>query len=312
MLEDCGLGKTLQYLTYAENVVRHTNKRVLILTPLAVAFQTVLEGEKFGIEVKHRRTGIESSDKIVVTNYERLHYFNSNDFVGVVCDESSILKNPEGFTKGAIIDFMRNIPYRLLATATAAPNDFIELGTSSEALGHLGYRDMISRFFKKADKTYSRHNENMSGLYRFRGHSEEKFWRWVVSWARALRKPSDIGFDDGDFVLPGLTLNQYIVETKTLPDGYLFAVPAVGRKEENNELKRTVQERCEKAAELINAHDKPAVAWCYRNHEGELLEKLIPGSKNVYGSMEEEEKEEAFKAFSRGDIRVMISKPTIA
>jgi len=304
---------TFQYLTIAENVVRKTNKRILILTPLAVCFQTVLEGEKLGIEVTHRRNGIQSTDKIVVTNYERLHYFNPSDFVMLVCDESSILKNPDGFTKDAIIDFARKLPYRLLCTATASPNDFIELGTSSEALGYMGFSDMLITYFKKAEKTYSRRKEHMSGVYRFRGHAEQKFWRWVCSWARAIRTPSDMGCDDNDFILPQLIIRDHVVKARTLPEGFLFEVPAVGQKEQNNELKRTVQERCEKAAEVHASYNgSSSVAWCYRNKEGELLEKLIPHSKNIYGSMHDEEKEDAFKAFASGEIKTIVSKPTIA
>ena len=149
VFSDCGTGKTFVQLAWAENVARKTNGRVLILTPLAVAFQTVKEGEKIGVEVTHRRDGLHSGDRIVVTNYERLHHFNAHDFDAVVCDESSILKNFDGETRKAVTDFMRKTPYRLLCTATAAPNDYVELGASSEALGDLGMRDMLSRFFKQ-------------------------------------------------------------------------------------------------------------------------------------------------------------------
>ena len=146
---DTGLGKTLMQLTWADNVVRKTNRPVLLLTPLAVAGQTASEAAKFGIEAVRSTAGeLPKSKAIVVTNYERLHYFNPDDFAAVVCDESSILKNFDGATKGEITAFMRTVPYRLLCTATAAPNDYIELGTSSEALGYLGYTDMLTRFFK--------------------------------------------------------------------------------------------------------------------------------------------------------------------
>jgi len=312
LFEDCGMGKTFQYLTIAENIVRRTNKRVLILTPLAVSFQTVLEGEKLGVEVTRRRTGINSSDKIVVTNYERLHYFNSQDFICTICDESSILKNYDGEYRKVITDFMKKHPYRFLCTATAAPNDWPEIGTSSEALGYLGFTDMLAKFFKKTKKGRSRRDELKAGMYRFRGHAEENFWRWVCSWARAIRKPSDMGFDDDGFVLPELIRQQHIVKASALPDGFLFEVPAVGQQEQRNELKRTIVQRCEKAAELINAHDRHAVAWCYLIEEGHRLEKLIQGSINVEGADPEEKKEEAFKAFIKGELRVMISKPTIA
>mgnify|MGYP001071305706 FL=1 len=320
---DCGLGKTLMQLTWAENVARKTGGRVLILTPLAVSFQTVREGEKIGVEVAHRREGIKPGDRIVVTNYERLHYFNEDDFQGVVCDESSILKNFDGKTKDAVTDFMRKRPYRLLCTATAAPNDYIELGTSSEALGVMGYIDMLKSFFKSADNTYAhggsggagarRFNKNpFGGKFRFRGHAERDFWRWVCSWARAMRKPSDLGFDDGEFRLTDLNVNEHFVESRIKPEGYLFDIPAFGLKEERDELKRTVPERCEMAAALINAHKRPAIAWCHLNNEGHLLEKLIPDAVEIEGSDTEEKKEETFNALASGQIRVLVTKPKIA
>ena len=309
---DCGLGKTFIQLVWAENVARKTSGRVLILTPLAVAFQTVMEGQKIGVEVIHRKEGIQQGDRIVVTNYERLHYFNSEDFEGVVCDESSILKNFDGATRQAITDFMRKRPYRLLCTATAAPNDYIELGTSSEALGDLGFTDMISIFFKKADATFTRRQEHMAGVYRFRGHAEKSFWQWVCSWSRAMRSPSDMGFEDGGFKLPMLQVSQHNVESKTLPEGFLFEMPAVGLKEQRHDLSRTLNERCEMAATLINAHNNPAIAWCHLNGEGNLLEKLIPGAVEVTGSDTDEFKEKAFADFIKGDIRVLVTKPSIA
>jgi len=308
---DCGLGKTFIQLTWAENIARKTNGRVLILTPLAVSFQTVNEGKKIGVEVTHRKEGISVNDRIVVTNYERLHYFNTNDFDGVVCDESSILKNFDGQTKAAVTDFMRKRPYRLLCTATAAPNDYIELGTSSEAIGELGYMDMLNRFFKR-DQDFSRIN-NMGGQgWRFRGHSQRDFWRWVCSWARALRNPSDLGFDNAGFSLPELTTREHTVKARTIADGLLFDVPAVGLAEQRKELRRTISERCEMAAELINAHDRPAVAWCHMNDEGHMMEKLIPGAVEIEGNDSDEKKEEIFTDFANGNIRVIVTKPTIA
>jgi len=309
---DCGLGKTFMQLVWAENVARKTNGRCLILTPLAVAFQTVIEGQKIGIEVSHRREGIHPADRIVVTNYKRLHYFNPEDFQGVVCDESSILKNFDGATRKAITEFMRTRPYRLLCTATAAPNDYIELGTSSEALGYLGYSDMVSVFFKRTGKTLSRKDERRSGVFQLRGHAERDFWRWVCSWARAMRKPSDLGYGDGTFVLPDLTYRDHVVESRTLRDGYLFDIPAIGLSEQRADLSRTVEERCEMAAELINSHNNPAVAWCNLNSEGKSLARMIPDGIEICGNDSDEKKEEVFIAFARGNVRVIITKPTIA
>jgi len=308
---DCGLGKTFMQLTWAENVARHTNGRVLILTPLAVAFQTVEEGEKIGVEITHRRTGLESGDRIVVTNYERLKYFSPEDFQGVVCDESSILKGFDGETRKAVTDFMRRRPYRLLCTATAAPNDYIELGTSAEALGYMGAQDMLNKFFKKAEQTTSAHQEHMAGVFRLRPHAERDFWRWVCSWARAIRKPSDLGFSDGNFHLPPLVINSHEVKAAKLREGLLFDMPAVGLAEQRSDLRNSIEERCSMAADLVNAHSKPALVWCNLNEEGARLTKLIKGAVEVAGKDSEEHKEAAFSGFANGTIRVLVTKPTI-
>lgn len=308
---DCGLGKTFMQLAWAENVAWHTRGRVLILTPLAVAFQTVREGEKLGVEVTHRRDGMHAGDRIVVTNYERLHHFDANDFAGVVCDESSILKNFDGAIRQAITDFMRKRPYRLLCTATASPNDYTELGTSSEALGYLGNMDMLNRFFKR-EKEFQRRFAGMQGQgWEMRPHAVKHFWRWVVSWARAFRKPSDLGHDDNGFILPSLNVTSHVVHTSTPRPGFLFDMPAVGLDEQRKDLRHTLVERCEKAAELINAHDKPAIAWCNLNDEGHHLTKLIRGAVEVSGNDSEERKEEVFTGFINGDVRVLVTKPSI-
>jgi len=302
---DCGLGKTPMQLTWAENVVRKTNGRVLILTPLAVAFQTVREGEKFGVDAVHRRDGLHAGDRIVVTNYERLNKFSPGDFAGVVCDESSILKNFSGATRQAITDFMRKRPYRLLCTATAAPNDYIELGTSSEALGNLERKHMLAQFFT--------HDGGDTSKWRIKGHAREHlFWRWVCSWARAIRKPSDLGFDDGDFALPPLSVLDHVVSAAKPLDGFLFDLPTVGLDEQRADLRRTIDERCGMASELCNAHNKPAVCWTNLNAEADAVAEMTRGAVNVQGSDSDEAKEEAFRGFANGDIRVIVSKPSIA
>ena len=308
---DCGLGKTPMQLVWAQNVVEKTCKPVLVLTPLSVGAQTVREAEKFGIEAKQSRDG-QVAAPITITNYQQLHKFDWKQFGGVVCDESSILKSVDGAIKGQVTDFMRKLPYRLLCTATAAPNDYIELGTSSEALGDLGFMDMLNRFFKKSEQTMSRREEFRSGLYRFRGHSEKDFWRWICSWARAVRKPSDIGFPDDAYRLPELQAVEHIITARTSNPDFLFDMPAVGLAEQRSERRRTINERCELAASLINATNKPAVAWCHLNEEGHMLEKMIPGAVEVEGNDSDEFKEETFDAFASGQIRVMVSKPIIA
>ena len=315
---DCGLGKTLMEFVWAENVRRKTNKPVLILTCLAVAAQMVDEAERFGIEVERSSDGAHGNG-IVVTNYERLHHFDPSKFGGIVCDESSILKSFEGATKSAVTAAMWKVPYRLLATATAAPNDYIELGTSSEALGYLGHMDMLGRFFVNDNGNSShrimrraRHVHNEPGQrWRFKGHSEEAFWRWVASWARAVRRPSDLGFEDGSFVLPPLKEREHLVKAATLRDGMLIETPAVGLAEEREEARRTIQERCEKAAELATTSD-PVILWCHLNDEGDLLESLVPGAVQVSGSDSDEFKEESLLAFAHGQIRALVTKPKIA
>lgn len=311
LLEDCGLGKTFQFLVWAQNIVERTNKPVLILDPLAVAAQTVREGEKFGIEA-HRSTAGEISGKIVVTNYERIGAFNPADFVGVVCDESSILKNFQGARRSEITDFMRKVPYRLLATATAAPNDYIELGTSSEALGYMGYMDMLNRFFKneQGNSTATGRMYGEAPKWRFKGHAELPFWRWICSWARAMRRPSDLGFDDGQLKLPPLIENEHLVEPKSAPTNSLFNLPAHTLPEQRAEKKRTIRERCERAAELAD-HSNPSLIWCQLNEEADTLEDMIPDAVQVSGSDSDDTKEAKFLDFIEGNIRDLITKPKI-
>ena len=308
---DTGLGKTPMQLAWAENIVRHTGKSVLVLTPLAVAPQTIREGEKFGIEVTRSHKGEMTGTGIYVTNYERLQYFTPDSFAGVVCDESSILKNYDGATKDAVTVFMRKLPYRLLATATASPNDFIELGTSSEALGYLGYMDMLNRFFVNDNQNSSgRSHYGKAVQWRFKGHAQEKFWRWVVSWSRAIRKPSDLGYSDDGYILPPLHEREHVVKPERPRSGELFDIPAYTLQEQREERRLTLNERCEMAAKLLT-HDKPGVAWAHLNDEGDMLERLIPGAKQVKGSQTDAEKEEILKAFSDGELRVLVTKPKI-
>lgn len=312
LLADCGLGKTPMELFWAEYVHRVTGKPVLIGTPLAVSFQMEREAEYFGVEAGVSRNG-KPVAAVTITNYERLHLFDREQFAGMACDESSILKSFDGVTKAMITDFMRHLAWRLLGTATAAPNDYIELGTSSEALGWLGAMDMLSRFFTNDQHTV-RHNAH--GLWRkvnewrFKGHAETAFWQWVSSWARALRRPSDLGFDDTGFVLQPLDVRQHVVTAKAEANGTLFAMPAVGLQEERKEQRATLKQRCERAAELLAVAER-GIAWCQLNDEGDLLTELIGGAVQVKGSDSPEAKEEALLAFTRGDIRVMVTKPSI-
>lgn len=318
---DCGLGKTILELVWSQNVVEHTNRHVLILTPLAVAKQTLREAEKFGIQAVIGSANLPATASIVVINYEKLHQFNCDDFAGVVCDESSLLKNYDGVRKAQITDFMRKMPYRLLGTATAAPNDFTELGTSSEALGELGHIDLLNRFFKNDQNTsdtrllrraaISQGGPRTAG-WRFKGHAEDSFWRYVASWARAFRKPSDLGpFSDEKFVLPELIEKEHVIETKTLADGMLFAMPATNIREERAERRRTIQERCEYAAKLARSSDGASVTWCHLNDEADLLEEMIPGARQVSAATTDDERIEIYEDFANGNLQDLIIKPKI-
>lgn len=241
---------------------------------------------------------------------------------GALVHNSSILKSYDGARKKQIVWFMRKLEYRLLCTATAAPNDYHELGTSSEALGELGYKDMLSRFFKNDQNNQIKQRTFMGGRlsravtdetakWRLKGHAEEAFWRWVCSWARAIRKPSDFGFDDGAFLLPALIEREHVVTAKTLPAGCLFAMPAFGLKEQREERRRTIRERCEKAAELVAHSGQPALMWCHLNAEGDLLSSLVKDGLQIAGADSDEAKEEKFEAFTSGQLRVLITKPKI-
>lgn len=315
---DCGLGKTPMQLAWAENVRRHTGKPVLIVTPLAVSFQTKAEAAKFGIDADTSKDGTLTAG-ITITNYERLHLFEPSDLGGMVCDESSAIKSFDGVHRALVTDYMRKMRYRLLCTATAAPNDYIELGTSSEALGYLGHMDMLNRFFKNENSTsdtkgrwkgYGAPRAFMGQQWRFKGHAEDAFWRWVCSWARSIRRPSDLGFDDDGFLLPPLEHRQHVIEARSRPEGTLFDLPAIGIHEEREEQRRTIRERCEAVVDLLSDAES-AVAWCHLNAEGDLLEKLIPGAVQVSGSDDSDAKEDALIAFSRGQIRVLVTKPKI-
>lgn len=307
---DCGLGKTPMQLVWAQNVATHTGKPVLIIAPLAVAHQTVTEAEKFGIAAAISRDGT-VAERITVTNYDRLHHFNRDDFAGVVCDESSAIKSFDGQRRALVTDFARKMPYRLLCTATAAPNDYIELGTSSEALGELGHMDMLGRYFVNDQNSSHANRIWAGGQFRFKGHAQVLFWRWVSSWARALRRPSDYGYSDEGYELPELIYRQTVVTAREVAAGQLFDMPAYGLREERKESRRTLTERCETAAAILSEGNDPGIAWCHLNDEGDLLTKLIPDAVQVKGSDSIDYKEETLAAFSRGEIRVLVSKSSI-
>ena len=307
---DTGLGKTLMQLAFAYNVVLHTNKPVLILTPLAVAFQFLAEAEKIGIDdIEHTKDGA-FTKKIVVCNYERLHHLNADDFAAVLLDESSILKNFDGKIRDQVIAFIKRVQYRQLSTATPSPNDFIELGNSSEALGYMGYMDMLGKFFKSNQNSVDSNNRNIGEKFYLKPHAEKDFFAWVNQWSIMVKRPSDLGFSNEGYDLPALHTNKHVVHnTKQWTiDGQssLFAMPAKTMTEVREEQKLTVDERCEKAVEL--AHGKTSVYWCNLNEESSLLASMDQDAVEIRGGMSLDKKEELLVAFANGEIPRLITK----
>jgi len=307
---DTGLGKTLIQLSIAKNIIEHTNKKVLILTPLAVAFQFILEAEKLGIDdIEYSKDG-KHTKKIVICNYERLHYFNENDFVGVILDESSILKNFDGKIKSQVTAFVKKIPYRYLSTATPSPNDFIELGTSSEALGYMGYMDMLGKFFKNNQNSVDSTNRNIGEKFYLKPHAEKDFFAWVNQWSIMAKMPSDLGFSNERYVLPKLNINRHIVENQSMFDVNgqvtMFTPIAKSMTEVRHEQKQTEEKRCEKALEL--ASGKTSVYWCNTNNESSILKNSDPEAVEIIGSQSIERKEEILLGFAKGDIKRIITK----
>jgi len=312
MFADTGLGKTLMQLAIAENIIRKTNGRVIILTPLAVAFQFIKEAAKIDIgDISYSKDG-KIKTKIVVTNYERLHHFDPNDFEAVILDESSILKNDEGQIRNQVNAFMRKVKYRFLSTATPSPNDFVELGTSSEALGHLGYVDMLTKYFVNNQDTISPIGIGVKWV--LKGHAKDDFWRWVSSWSMSVRKPSDIGFDDSRHVLPKLHIRDNIVKNGVplVVNGQhsLFTIEAKTMSELRSEGSVTVEPRCEKAVE-VSSNYATSVYWCNLNKEADLIEKMDRSAVQVKGSMSIDKKEEILLAFADGQIPKLITKASI-
>lgn len=315
---DTGLGKTIIELTVAANYVLSTNKPVLIITPLAVANQFVIEAEKFGIDdVEHTKDG-KFTKKIILVNYERLHYMNNADFDCVILDESSILKNFDGAIKNQITAFLKKVKYRYLFTATPSPNDYIELGTSSEALGYLGYMDMLGKFFKNNKNNVAKISQiskaRQGEEYYLKPHAENDFWRWVASWSISSKKPSDLGYSDDLFILPKLNEIETIIrnETPLTINGQtsLFALPAIGFSEIKQEAKATIGQRCEMAVEKSSNHDT-TVYWCNLNSEANMLAEIDKSAVEIRGSMDIDKKEDILINFAKGNIKKLITKPII-
>jgi len=296
---DCGLGKTPMQLEWA----RHIPGKVLIVAPLAVASQTIEEAAKFHegkIEYLIEDADIEGNG---ITNYERLDRFDPGRYAGIVLDESSILKSYTGKIRNDIIERFSQIPYRLAATATPAPNDFMELGNHAEFVGAMSRTEMLSMFFV--------HDGGETQKWRLKGHAEEEFWRWVASWAVMIRKPSDLGYQDGKFTLPELSVEQIDVETEAAQDGFLFPVAAQTLQERQQARRATIADRAKVAADLVNESSEQWLVWCDRNDEADALRKSIPDAVEVRGSDTPEHKIKSAQGFRSGDIRVLVSKPSM-
>jgi len=298
---DCGLGKTAMQLEWAFNVVLHTNKPVLILCPLAVAGQTIQEGEKFNISVRKYTNQTEIG--IYITNYEQLDNIECSIFSGVVLDESSILKNFTGVYKNLIINKFKNTNYKLACTATPSPNDLNEIGNHSEFLDVMDANDMRMRWFVR--------DEGMNN-YRLKGHANNDFYGWIASWASVLRKPLDIGFNSIGYDLPNLNYFEKTITTETKDNGKLFNDTSVNATEFNKELRLTIIPRLESVAEIVNNSNENFIIWVNQNEEEEMLLKLIPDSIAVRGSEKTEIKEKKLLGFSNNEFRVLITKKKIA
>jgi hypothetical protein len=303
LFEDCGLGKTPQQLAWADEL-RKQKGDVLIVAPLAVSAQTVREGQKFGVDLEYSRNGKKSKTGITITNYEMLEHFSASDFQGLVLDESSILKSYTGKFRNFILENYSRVPFRLACTATPAPNDLMELGNHAEFVGAMNRTEMLSMFFV--------HDGGETQNWRLKGHAQKDFWRWVCSWAVMIRKPSDLGYEDGKFTLPPLNIHEIVVDMDhTKATNALFFMEAKTLQERQGARRDSLEIRCKKAAEIANSTNEPWLIWCDRNDESALLTKLINNGKEVKGSDSPEYKEKSMLGFSDGSVQRLISKPTI-
>ena len=303
LFENTGLGKTIQQLEWSAQIVRHIGGKVIIIAPLAVVGQTIDEGRKFGYKVF--RIGESAGDGIYITNYDQIENLNIADYIGVVLDESSILKNFDGATKQLIIDSFKHTPYKLACTATPSPNDVMELGNHAEFLDVMSRNEMLAMYFI--------HDGGNTSSWRLKGHCEQMFWDFVSDWATMIEKPSDIGFSDDGYILPPLHLIEDHIETAKRDDGLLFNDTAVNATNYNVELRQTVNERMNRVAEIVNSRTEDNfIVWIKQDAEGDMLRHLIPDAVEVRGSEKPEIKEEKLLGFGQNKFRVLITKLKIA
>lgn len=310
---DTGLGKSLCSFTYAENVASRTGKPVLMLAPLGVVGQHVSEAYKFGFDAAICRSQDDVRPGINLANYDRLHLFDPAAFGGLILDESSIIKNFSGTMTRRLMEFGSGIPYRLACTATPAPNDHMELGQHAQFLGIMSSSEMLSRWFLA--------DQSEMGRYRLKRHAVRSFWQWVASWARCAEYPSDLGGDDTGYILPPLNLERHIVRTD-ITDGageedtgqqMLFRIPSNSATSVHREKRKTANDRAAKIAELVRSEpDEAWLIWCETDYDADAVRALLPEATEVHGRMKPEEKEAGLAAFSNGEARILITKPSIA
>ena len=292
---DCGLGKTIMELETASQIVRHTNKPVLILAPLVVVAQTQREAEKFGFDL----------DKVTITNFENLHNINPQDYAGLIVDESSIMKNFEGQIKKQLFEYFHNTPYKFAFTATPSPNDPMELANHSEFLGYQSRLGMLA--------TYFINDQDHTSKWRLKGHAVEKFYQFVSEWAIMLTNPADIGYPMQGYDLSEVIYKEHqLITENDFSNGMLFPNLAVSATDFNKELRRTKEQRIAKAIEIANANEEPHIVWVKHNDEGKEVTAGIRGAVEVSGSDKPEEKAQKLLDFVDGKFRVLVTKPKIA
>lgn len=304
---DTGLGKGWMALEWLRVIAKHADAPVLLLAPLAVSHQFVREAAKFGVPARVVRDRKDVGPGINVTNYHKLHHFDPAVFGGVALDESSILKNYTASTRTELIEAFRDTPYRLALTATPSPNDHTELGNHAEFLGVMSRTEMLAMFFV--------HDGETTQEWRLKGHAESAFWRWCASWAVAVRRPSDLGYEDGAYDLPPLRMHQHetkVDQSTVFATGSLFAADAVSLSEQRAVRKASVSDRVEQCASIVRESTGPVVVWCDLNAEGDALEKAIPDAVQVSGADSDEDKERKLADFAEGRARVVVTKPSVA
>ena len=302
----CGLGKSLMSLSWADEVINQTSGRVIMVTPLSVGYQMERESAKFGIKARFtKKPDLYEDDRIVITNYENLDKFSAVDFVGVVLDESSIIKHSSSKMRGQIIDMFKHIDYRLACTATPSPNDYMELGNHAEFVGVMSQTEMLATFFT--------HDGGNTSKWRLKGHAVDEFWKWVSSWACTVEKPSDLGYANEGYDLPLLHYHDHVIDVvMDADDGQLLKTEATGLMERRQARRESINLRVSKCAELVNASDEQWLVWCDLNDEGDMLAGAIDGAVQIAGRHSDDYKECEMEKFINGSTRVIVSKSSIA